>query len=147
MTTLHRAIFASTLAFTPALASCESPVDAGGDLDAIVQNDWLAKNIAGDPVPTPERVTLSFANGRVSGRGGCNQYSGPVEYGNGRMKIGPIISTKMACLEDGLMQLESKYLGALQTAESYSVSTGTQLTIATARGPLLFKASPKQIRP
>ena len=147
MTNQRRATFASTLAFTLALASCESSLSTNDDFDPIIQNDWLAQSIAGDPVPNPERVTLSFANGRVSGRGGCNQYSGPVEYGNGRMKIGPIISTKMACLENGLMQLESKYLGALQTAESYSVSSSAHLTITTARGPLVFSASSRQIRP
>ncbi len=135
------------LILTLALASCESSVNAGSEQNAIDRNDWLAQSIAGVAVPNPERVTLSLANGTVSGRGGCNQYSGPVEFGNGRIKIGPLISTKMACTESGLMQLEQKFLGALQSASAYTVSVHPELTITTTDGPLVFRASPRQSRP
>ena len=135
------------LMLTLILASCDSVQSTTGEQDPLEQHDWLAVSIAGAAVPNPERVTLSIANGRVFGRGGCNQYSGPVEYGNGRIKIGPIISTEMACVEGGLMQLESKYLGALQSADGYEFTSRTLLTITTAGGPLLYAASPKQLRP
>jgi heat shock protein HslJ len=135
------------LTLTLALASCESSVNAGNEQNAIDRHDWLAQSIVGIAVPYPERVTLSLANGTVSGRGGCNQYSGPVEYANGRIKIGPLISTKMACAEPGLMHIEKKFLGALQSASTYTVSVHPELTIITASGPLVFRASPRQSRP
>ena len=135
------------LTLTLALASCEPSVNAGSEQNAIDRHDWRAQSIAGVAVPYPERVTLSLANGTVSGSGGCNQYSGPVEYANGRIRIGPLISTKMACAESDLMQLEQKFLDALQTASAYKVSAQPELTITTAGGPLVFAASPKQLRP
>jgi heat shock protein HslJ len=143
MTNVRRAL----IAFLLALTACDSSVLADRDPDPIVQHDWLAQSVAGESVANPERVTLSIANGTVSGRGGCNQYSGPVEYGNGRIKIGPMISTKMACQEGGLMQFEQKYLNALQSAYSYSVTSGPELTITTANGALVFSAVPRQSRP
>ncbi|MDZ4741361.1 MAG: META domain-containing protein [Alphaproteobacteria bacterium] len=142
--TINRCI---ALTLTLALASCEASVNAGSEQNAIDRHDWLAQSIDGVAVSNPERVTLSLANGTVSGRGGCNQYSGPVEYGNGHIKTGPLISTKMACAETGLMQLEQKFLGALQTASTYTVSVHPELTITTADGPLIFRVSPRQSPP
>ncbi len=131
------------------LAGCESAVsdDSGPDDARLTQDDWVAQTIAGKPVVHVGRVTLSFAEGRVSGRGGCNLYSGPVEYGKGAIKVGPLISTKMACMEDGLMQQESAYLTTLQGAERYAVGADGKLTIATKTGAIVYDSAPRQTRP
>jgi heat shock protein HslJ len=140
-------VFALALAFT--IAACESAVsdDNAGDDARLTQQDWVAQTIAGKPVVQIGRVTLAFGEGRVSGRGGCNLYSGPVEYGRGAIKIGPLISTKMACAEDGLMQQESAYLNALQGAERYAVGADGKLTIATKSGTIVYDGAPRQVRP
>ena len=92
-------------------------------------------------------MTLSFGDGRVSGRGGCNLYSGPAEIGDGTLKFGPMISTKMACLENGLMQQEAAYLKALQSARSYAVGPDGKLNITTAGGAIVYGPMPRQVRP
>lgn len=129
------------------LAGCETAMSDGDATDRLTQDDWVATTIAGKPVISPGRVTLSFAEGRVSGRGGCNHYSGPVEYGRGAIKVGPLISTKMACMEAGLMQQESAYLNTLQAAERYAVSGDGRLTITTKLGAIVYDSAPRQTRP
>jgi heat shock protein HslJ len=137
------------LALAFGLVGCESAVsdDNAGDDARLTQQDWVAQSIAGKPVVQIGRVTLSFAEGRVSGRGGCNLYSGTVEYGKGAIKIGPLISTKMACVEGGLMQQESAYLSTLQGAERYAVGTDGKLTITTKTGAIVYDGAPRQVRP
>ena len=129
------------------LSACETPA-VPGEID-LTQVDWTAETINGMPVIEPGRVTLSFSEGRVSGRGGCNLYSGPVEYGRGAMKVGPLISTKMACMANGVMQQESAYLTTLQAAVSYSNGGNGRLVIATAASPtaLVYAPAPRQQRP
>jgi heat shock protein HslJ len=129
------------------LMSCESANSNGEGADQLTQSDWVAQSIAGQAVVSPGRVTLSFGEGRVSGRGGCNLYSGPVEYGRGVIKVGPLISTKMACMEAGLMQQESAYLNALQAAERYAVGMNGKLTITTRSGAIVYDSAPRQVRP
>lgn len=139
---------AFVMAMVAGLAACESAISNPADgEDRLALQDWVAQSIAGKPVVQPGRVTLSFREGRVSGRGGCNLYSGPVEYEKGAIKVGPLISTKMACAEPGLMQQESAYLGALQSAERYTVGANGGLTITTKAGFIVYSGVPRQVRP
>ena len=138
---------AAGAAFALALAACETPAVPGET--NLTQSDWTAETIDGKPVIEPGRVTLSFGEGRVSGRAGCNLYSGPVEYSSGALKVGPLISTKMACMANGVMQQESAYLTTLQSAQTYAQRSDGRLVIATAASPtaLVFASAPRQQRP
>jgi heat shock protein HslJ len=130
------------------LTACETAVsNEDGDADQLRQEDWVAEAIAGKPVVNAGRVTLSFADARISGRSGCNLYSGPAEYGRGTIKVGPLISTKMACQEEGVMAQESAYLNALQSAERYGIGADGKLTITTAVGDLVYDSAARQVRP
>jgi heat shock protein HslJ len=140
-------IAAAVLALSVGAAGCTSS-GSGGDVSGeLTRQDWVAQTINGQPVIGYGRVTLSFAEGRVSGRSGCNQYSGPVEIGPGTLSIGNLISTKMACAEPGLMQQESAYLSALRSAQRYRFGPDGVLIIATASGYLIYRGAPKQVRP
>jgi heat shock protein HslJ len=129
------------------LMGCETAVSDDGSDDMLTQRDWAALTIAGKAVIKPGSVTLSFGEGRVSGRGSCNRYSGPVEYGKGKIKVGALISTKMACVEEGLMQQESAYLNALEAAQTYKVGVDGKLTIGTKAGALVYEGAARQVRP
>lgn len=134
-----------TVVLALTLTACETPT-ASEAID-LTQVDWVAETINGKPVIEPGRVTLSFADGRVSGRGGCNLYSGPVEYGDGSLKVGALISTKMACMANGVMQQETTYLTTLEAARSYGNQNG-RLVISTPSGEaLVFASAPRQQRP
>lgn len=139
----------AVLAFALALgtAGCESAISNDETNDPLASRDWVALSILGKPVIKPGGVTMSFGEGRVSGRGGCNRYSGTADYANGAIKVGPLISTKMACMEDGIMQQESAYLNALQGATRYTIGGDGKLTIATGGGAIVYDPSPRQLRP
>jgi putative lipoprotein len=82
---------------------------------------WLLEDLAGAGVIDDARATLEFREpGRVSGRGSCNQFSGPVTITGSGVSFGPLVSTMVACAE-ALMNQETKYLKALQSAERYSL--------------------------
>lgn len=129
------------------VAACETASFGDAGTDPLSNNDWIAISIADAPVSAKTPVTLMIANGRVSGRSGCNQYSGAVDYDDRHLKVGQVISTKMACIGDGLMELESRYLGALQGAQGYALGRDGHLVISGSAGKLDFAPSPRQVRP
>ncbi|MCC7161504.1 MAG: META domain-containing protein, partial [Anaerolineae bacterium] len=81
------------------------------------------------------KLTLAFgADNRVGGNSGCNTFSGTYESGDGKLTIGPLASTLMACPEPaGVMEQEAQYLAALQKAATYEIA-GDTLTIRDAEG-------------
>jgi heat shock protein HslJ len=81
-------------------------------------------------------ATATFAaDGTVSGNATCNQYNGPYTTNADTIKIGPLVSTKMACSSDNLNAQETAYLATLQNAATYTVE-GTNLELRDANGAL-----------
>src|SRR5512147_3258249 len=50
-------------------------------------------------VPNSVEATATFANGSVSGSGGCNRYTASYTVDDGKLTIGLAASTMMACSE------------------------------------------------
>ena len=95
---------------------------------------WQLIALAGEAVS--ENITLSFgADGRLSGNGGCNSYSGPYTTAAGALTIGPLLSTRIACPDSS----ENAYFAALQAATSYTAD-GSTLTIYTDMDEMLIFA-------
>jgi len=92
---------------------------------SLVQTPWQLAGITGLKldVGTPA-VTLSIADGQVSGFAGCNRYFASVETGDGSIDIGMIGSTRMAC-ETSAMDLESAFLRALEVVSEYRIADGS----------------------
>ena len=62
-------------------------------------------------------ATATFADGTLSGSGGCNQFHAPYEIDGDQISIGPPASTRMACAEpEGIMEQEQQYFQALAQA-------------------------------
>jgi heat shock protein HslJ len=58
-------------------------------------------------------VFIQFNDGRVSGSGGCNRFSGSYEQDDGKLRLSQMISTQMACTDDKVMQAEQHFLQML----------------------------------
>lgn len=87
-------------------------------------------------------ITLAFGqDGTVSGSGGCNDFSGSYEAGDGDLTIGALAVTGRACLEDGVMEQESQFLAALEASESWTVF-GATLTLRDGSGATQVTAVP-----
>jgi putative lipoprotein len=89
--------------------------------------EWTLAALNGQPVVPSggghaPNLTFDTAAGRFHGSGGCNRISGgfqPVGDG-GDLTIGQIISTKMACQNEG-MPSEQDFLDALAKVDGYAV--------------------------
>ena len=88
------------------------------------------------PILPGTTITLTFAPEGVSGSGGCNQYNGGFSIENTLLTIGPLSTTMMAC-EEAVMNQETAYLSALQSANGFMIN-GDQLQIAYDGGVLVF---------
>ncbi len=85
---------------------------------------WAAKTVAGARVPEDVAVTLEFAGAdRIGGRAGCNRYMGPIALVDGRLRVGPLATTRMAC-PPPQMTVESAFLAALDGAQALRRDNG-----------------------
>ena len=66
------------------------------------------------------QTTLAFdGEGRVSGSGGCNRFTGSYTFTDGELSFGPLAGTKMMCPE-AVMDQEDRFhraLGAVDRVE------------------------------
>lgn len=102
----------------------ETATDAGGaHIDALFPGDDHA-------------LTLDFADGRVSVSGGCNGQGGSYAVGEGgRLEIGQMMSTQMAC-DAPLMDADATIAALLAQPQEVRVDQGTppRLQLVAADG-------------
>jgi heat shock protein HslJ len=102
-------------------------------------------NGTGAVVPVLDGTVLTAlfdAEGSVNGSGGCNNYSGPYSVDGSALLIGPLTYTQLACdTPEGVMQQESAFFTALQTAATYEV-VDDQLTVKDDSGATAITATP-----
>ena len=104
------------------------------DVQDLVNRRWIVDatvTIAGpQPVPAASKAELTIApDGRLTLHTGCNQGSGTVTFnGDGTFDVGPIATTKMACLDDAVSAVESSVLTTLSGTVAWSVD-GATLTL------------------
>ncbi len=104
---------------------------------------WTLVEIGGKaPVASPKPITMQFNNeGRVAGSAGCNQYSATYVEDARKLLVGQALSTRMACMQPGVMEQEAAFLKALSTAITFS-RDGDRLQVNTADGvSLVFQKS------
>jgi heat shock protein HslJ len=86
----------------------------------------------GRPVIDSSASTITFeADGRVSGRGGCNRYFGTSTTAGELLSVGALGSTKMACAP-ALMDQETRFFQALGSAERWTIDQRGMLLIHSA---------------
>ena len=91
-----------------------------------------------------EPLTVRFSReGRISGFSGCNTYTGLYDVRDDTLSVGPLASTRRACLSPALQTQERTYLQDLQAVRSFSAA-GTQLILITQAGKRLEFVVPTQ---
>ena len=83
-------------------------------------------------VPNSVEATAIFANGLVSGSGGCNRYTTSYTVADGKLTIGMAASTMMACPEPQTA-VEQPFMAALAATMAYQIENG-QLSLLDAGG-------------
>jgi heat shock protein HslJ len=129
----------ATLCTLVALAGCSSVPGAGTSAQTaagatLIGTSWQLTELAGQP---GARQTLQFdaSQGRVSGNGGCNNFSGGYQWSGKSLKMGPLASTRRACVDDATSRQDIAFLKALQDTRTWQVD-GKVLILAGDSGPL-----------
>ena len=78
---------------------------------SLIGTSWTVERIE-DLVADRATTTVRFEEGRVSGRGGCNQYTGFLQAAGSALRVSETRSTRMACAAP-VMQQETRFLSAL----------------------------------
>lgn len=83
----------------------------------LINARWVLRELNGKPVKPAADVYIHFSD-KVTANGflGCNQFNGKYISDGAGIKIGPLMSTKMACPDESI---ENQFRNALETAASY----------------------------
>lgn len=126
-----------------ALGACMGPRAAGGGgaAEPLAGTAWVLAELNGQPpatAPSDRTPTLAFAadEPRASGNGGCNQFSGPYTQNGASLRLGPLVSTRRACVDEAANRQETAYLRALESTTRFVVS-GDLLVLYAADQPVV----------
>lgn len=110
----------------------------GERLAAPLVGTWRLVELGGKAVPKlPRPPDIEFQpEGRAAGSAGCNRFSTDYQAAGKTLKFGMVAATKMACLADGAMEWEDRYLDALQKTAGFERS-GSKLVLLGAGGEAL----------
>jgi len=117
-------------------ASCEEPVSR-----ATLENTyWKLLDVAGHPTRAADSIAephllLQPAQKRAGGSTGCNSFSGAYQLSGDSLRLGPLITTRRACLDPEMNRQEQSLLNALGETRTWQV-TGDTLTLTGESGPL-----------
>ncbi|GAB3639388.1 META domain-containing protein [Spirosoma arcticum] len=107
----------------------------------LLHDIWVLTELNGKPVVAGSaqrelpRLEIMLTEGRVTGTTGCNRLNGRVKADTRRIQFGPLITTKMACLDDA-GTTESDFLAVLREPLTYRVGEG-RLTLLRNNTPVL----------
>ncbi|MEX1660195.1 META domain-containing protein [Thioclava sp. 15-R06ZXC-3] len=103
-----RAIMIGSVLALAVLAACKP--QESDPLEALAPNViWEVTEIAGQPVPANVEVTLTHPEkGLIAGNSGCNRYNGRISNQGGRVRVGELVGTRMACPAD-VMAVEGAF--------------------------------------
>jgi heat shock protein HslJ len=117
-----------------AITSRDATIDLPGTSWVLVDLDGAAP--VGEAAPT-----IAFDDqGSVTGNAGCNTFNGEVTIDGSDLTFGPLATTRLACVEDGVADQEQAFLAALQDATSYTVDNEGRLVIQDG-GTLTFEVA------
>ena len=143
---MKRIYFVALLLLTSLLCvscgTCKSSNDV--NLATLDGSSWVLTHMDGIKVNKDaiQTANINISKGRISGRAACNSYGAEcLVYSDGRIKIGDITSTLMAC--DRLMY-ERIFLASLEEAKTYRMSGSNKLMLysthdASGQPSLTFK--------
>lgn len=109
----------------------------------VLSGNWKIAALYGEAIEQNLRTAnIKFENGRASGTGFCNNYGGEIKGQMPYISFGPIMATKMACMENMLMEQEAKFHAMLGEVRS-ALQNGNDLTLKNQSGEVIavFKKS------
>lgn len=111
--------------------------------DDLAGTTWVVSALGDDPVPVaggPAIVSFG-ADGRLSGLGGVNRFSGPYALRGDELVAGPLISTRKAgppewmAVEARLLAILGRPLRVARTHDGLALGEGEDAVALTAPAP------------
>lgn len=130
---------------TLALAGCQTTkaMVKGEERPATValEGRWTIEDVNGGGVIDNAPMEIAFEGGdagtsRVSGRAGCNRFTGPWLQTGNQLWLGPLATTRMAC-PPALMELEAKTLATLAAVRNVSQDRSVAVRLLAPDGRAL----------
>lgn len=107
---------------------CRMAKTSGADLRGV---EWVVEDINGGGIIDRSRATLVFgADGRLSGRGSCNTYTGGYVAEGDTLKVANVAATMMACAP-ALMNQEAKFHDVLKSVTRFEIRADGALVLHT----------------
>jgi heat shock protein HslJ len=105
-----------------------------------LQNRWTLVELNGAaPLPGIE-VSLNVEADSLGGNSSCNSYGGSYAVTDGKLEIGELFSTMMACLDEGVMEQEAAFHEALRAAAAFEIGDdGQSLLMRDAEGAVILR--------
>ena len=98
------------------LISCAGAADSKDTATPLAGSEWGTE--------IEEQYVKFMQDGKAAGNGGCNQFGGPYRQSGYDLKIGPLMSTEMACAN---LSEEVLFFAVLEDTRSADIS---HLTLA-----------------
>lgn len=109
--------------------------------DPLADSAWALEQLDGKAVAADIEVTARFAEGRIGGKAGCNQYFASYAVDGDSLRVGPAGATKMMCPEPA-MAVEDAFLAALQDIRTFKVGGGRLQLRGSDGAALTFTTRP-----
>ena len=112
----------------------------GGRPSGLAGTAWRVVAVGARVPAAQAEPTIVFAEGAISGSGGCNHFGGQYRYdpATGQLAVGELGATAMGCLEAGRNEMEAAFLQALGSASSVGVDDAGRLVLAGPGGPVVL---------
>jgi heat shock protein HslJ len=105
-----------------------------------VRTEWRVVQARSEPMLDTRRARLDFrADGRLVGHTSCNSLSASYTLDGDRLKVGPVVTTRMACARLQMEQ-EDRVLTALELAATARVRGDGLLELRDADGTGVLRA-------
>lgn len=98
---------------------------------------WQIRSINGEAVPPLPNYYVEFRHGQISGRMGCNQFSGPYRLDAEAIVVGGLSTTEMAC-DAATTAHEAAGFAALRgrSLRIFWTDLGARLVLTSATGSI-----------
>jgi len=119
-------------------AEAAAPTAPAGPAE-LTAGGWRLETLgAASPVPGTEVSVVFAADGRITGTGGCNRFSGSYETGEGgALSFSPLAATRMACPPEITSQ-EDSFFVALGRVTRFDIE-GDRLSLAASDGSRVLR--------
>ncbi len=95
---------------------------------ALSANEWIAEDIKNGGVIDRLQLTLRIEpDGKISGHSGCNRFGGQADMTDvaaGKVSLGALFSTRMACMDEARNNQEMAFLAALGEVSGWRTENG-----------------------